>query len=82
MVGVESEVYRPFRTVGHLGLELRRLRQEAGLTQAELAERAGVSRRWISQVERGHERAEAGNLMRVVRALGLSLRLEPVVDYL
>ena len=82
MVGVESEVYRPFRTVGHLGLELRRLRQEAGLTQAELAERAGVSRRWISQVERGHERAEAGNLMRVVRALGLAVRFEPAVDYL
>lgn len=72
-----TEFYRPFRTTGHLGMELRRLRQEAALTQAELAQRADVSRRWLSQVERGHPGGEITNLMKVTRALGLSLRFEP-----
>ena len=72
-----TEIYRPFRTVGHLGMELRRLRQAAKLTQAELAHRAGVSRRWISLVENGHSKAEVGHLMKVARALRLSVRFEP-----
>ena len=71
-----SQFYRPFRTVGHLGMELRRLRHEADLTQAALAQRADVSRRWLSQAERGHAGGEIGNLMKVVRALDLSLRFE------
>lgn len=71
-----TEFYRPFRTVGHLGLELRRLRHAAGLSQADLAQRADVSRRWLSQIERGHPGGEIANLMKVVRALDLSLRFE------
>ena len=74
---MDSDFYRPVLTVGQLGMEIRRLRLAAGLTQAELAERAGVSRRWVGQVERGHLRAEADKVMRVVRALGLAVRLEP-----
>lgn len=34
------------------GRELRRLRKEAGLTQAELAEKAGVHKMYVSQMER------------------------------
>ena len=74
---VGSEFYRPVLTVGQLGMEMRRIRLAAGLTQAELADRAGVSRRWLGQMERGHLRAEADKVMRVVRALGLAVRLEP-----
>ena len=69
--------YRPVSTMGQLGMEMRRLRLAAGMTQAGLARRAGVSRRWLGHLERGHPRAEADKLMRVIRALGLSLRLEP-----
>lgn len=64
------------RTVGQLGFEVRRLRETAAMTQAELAELAGVSRRWLGRLEGGHEGGELGNLMRVVRALGRQLRLE------
>ena len=71
-----SQFYRPFQTVGHLGMELKRLRQAAGFTQATLARRADVSRRWLSQTERGHPGGEIANLMKVVRALDLSLRFE------
>lgn len=76
---MSSEFYRPVLTVGQLGMEMRRLRLAAGLTQAELADRAGVSRRWLGQLERGHLRAEADKVMRVVRALGLAVRLEPAL---
>lgn len=68
---------RPFNTVGALGAELRRYRAAAGLTQQQLAERSGVSRRWIGLCEKGHPRAELGNLMRVARALGLAVRFDP-----
>ena len=74
-----SNFYRPVSTMGQLGMEMRRLRLAAGLTQAGLAQRAGVSRRWLGQLERGHPRAEADKLMRVVRALGLSVRFEPAL---
>ena len=74
-----SNFYRPVSTMGQLGMEMRRLRRAAGLTQAGLAQRAGVSRRWLGQLERGHPRAEADKLMRVIRALGLSVRLEPAL---
>ncbi|WP_420620307.1 helix-turn-helix domain-containing protein [Candidatus Poriferisocius sp.] len=67
---------RPFNTVGALGAELRRHRAAAGLTQQQLADRSGVSRRWIGLCEKGHPGAELGNLMRVARALGLALRFD------
>lgn len=71
-----SELFFSFNTVAALGDELRRLRLDAGLTQAELAERAGVSRRWIGAAEKGYVGGEMGNLMMVVRALGMKLVFE------
>ena len=67
---------RPVRTVGQFGFEVRRLREAANMTQAELAEHAGVSRRWIVRLEGGHGGGELANLMKVVRALGHQVRLE------
>lgn len=71
-----TEEYFPFNTVAGLGHEIRRLRKRAGLTQAGLAERAGVSRRWVGNVEKGHIGGEIGNLMMVVRALETALVFE------
>ena len=68
--------FRHVQTVGQFGQEVRRLRESADLTQAELAERAGVSRRWLGRVERGHTGAELDNVMRLTRALGLTLKFE------
>jgi len=61
------------RTDDKLGASLRKLRLAAGMTQEELAERAGVSARTISDVERGlrtgvhHDTAR-----RLAAALGLA----------
>lgn len=65
--------FRNLHTVGQFGQEVRRLREAAELTQAGLAEQAGVSRRWLGRLERGHTGAELDNIMRLTRALGLSL---------
>ncbi len=73
---MKEERFYSFSTTGFLGHELRRARIAAKLTQAELGERAGVSRRWISQMEKGHLGSEVGRLMSVVRALGLQLQFQ------
>lgn len=60
-----------------LGWAIRDARSAAGLTQHDLAERAGVSRAWLARVEAGHRKAEIELLMRTVDALGLSFSLGP-----
>lgn len=52
---------------------IRATRRAHGLTQAELAERAGVGRQWLVALEKGHERAEQGKVVAVLHALGLTL---------
>src|SRR5438874_5795724 len=60
-------------SVGSFGEVLRRFRIEAGLTQAELAERAGLSVRGISDLERGVRQAPyRDNVRRLAEALQLS----------
>jgi y4mF family transcriptional regulator len=50
-------------------------RQDLGMSQVELARRAGVSRKWISEFESGKSTAEFGLVLRVLDALALSLEL-------
>lgn len=51
-----------------LGGRVERCRIEAGLTQAELAERAGIGKRTLERIEAGRG-AELVTLIRVLRAL-------------
>lgn len=60
-------------TVEDLGHVIRERRKLLGMDQASLAERAGVSRQWVVEVERGKARAEIGLVLRVLRALGVDL---------
>ncbi|WP_427007971.1 helix-turn-helix domain-containing protein [Pseudarthrobacter sp. H2] len=61
------------------GAIIRARRQERGLSQQFLAEAAGVSRKFIVDLEAGHERAELGKTMAVLHTLGLSLTAtEPI----
>ncbi|MFT7711240.1 helix-turn-helix domain-containing protein [Clavibacter tessellarius] len=67
------------RTTRTLAAELRHRREELGLTQAGVAEMAGVSREYVVRLESGKAGSEIGSMMRVVRALGceLSLTVDP-----
>lgn len=60
-----------------LGLALRDRRRSLSLTQADLALRAGVSRRWLSDFEAGKPTAEVGLVFKVASALGLFLDVRP-----
>ncbi|MBI3504662.1 MAG: helix-turn-helix transcriptional regulator [Proteobacteria bacterium] len=66
---------RPARnpaTAAALGIALRRLRLDAGLSQENLATRARVHRTFIGLVENGHRDPSVGSVSRVIGALGLT----------
>ena len=63
-----------------IGEQLARLRQEAGLTQAQVAKRIGTTASAISRYENAeYDRYELRTLQRIVRACGgrLDIILEP-----
>lgn len=55
------------------GALIRHQRHSQGWTQQALAHAAGVSRKFLIDLESGHERAELGKTMAVLAALSLSL---------
>ena len=54
----------------HVGENLRRLRQAAGLSQTTLAEAAGISRRTVINLEAGEANISLSGLDRLAEALG------------
>jgi HTH-type transcriptional regulator/antitoxin HipB len=56
-----------------LGAFIRDRRSQLGLDQAQLAKKAGTSRKWLIEVERGKPRAEIGLILRTLKALGVTL---------
>jgi len=65
------------RTTAGLGREIYKLRRHQGITQAELARRAGVSRDWLIRLEQGHDRLEVGKVFAVLDTLGVEAVLSP-----
>ncbi len=55
-----------------LALNLRRLRLDRGLSQEELAHRAGIDRTYISALERQVYAASIDKLERLAKALGVA----------
>ncbi len=60
-----------------LGRYVRDRRRKLDLTQVQLATSAGVSRRWLSDLEAGKETADFGLVLRTLRALGVVVDLQP-----
>lgn len=52
---------------------LRELREAAGITQVELAEKLGESQSYVSKVERGERRLDLVQLRCFCRAIGVAL---------
>jgi HTH-type transcriptional regulator/antitoxin HipB len=63
-----------------VGLVIRERRRALGLDQATLAQRIGVSRQWVVEIERGKPRAEVALVLTALRVLGLAVRAEPRTD--
>jgi HTH-type transcriptional regulator/antitoxin HipB len=65
------------RTSNDLGHLIRDSRRKAKLTQSDLAGRAGVSRKWVIDIERGKRSAELSLVLRTLSALGIELDAKP-----
>src|SRR6202789_3998581 len=61
-----------------IGDRLERRRIDAGLTQAQLAEEAGISKRTVERIEAGHS-ADFVMLVRILRVLNLLEALDQSV---
>jgi transcriptional regulator with XRE-family HTH domain len=58
---------------------IRQSRQRSGLTQAELARRAGMARSVVNMYEHGRRQPSVDALARILAAAGVELRAGPVV---
>lgn len=69
---------QPFRlyTAASLGPAIRKYREEAGLTQAELAEVTGLNRTYLSNLEQGRETEQLRRIIRILKHLGVRATLK------
>lgn len=63
------------RAALYAGIAIRDAREEAGLSQTELAARIGIAQSALSRIEAGRANLTLGTLQRVTDALGLPLTL-------
>jgi HTH-type transcriptional regulator/antitoxin HipB len=61
------------RTPADLGTLIRRTRKKLRLDQSTLANKIGVSRLWLVEIEKGKPRAEIGLILRALDALHINL---------
>jgi transcriptional regulator with XRE-family HTH domain len=65
--------------LAELGGRLARIRLERNLTQGQLAEQAGVSKRTVERLESGAVATRLSGFIRVCRVLGVLERLDTLV---
>lgn len=68
------------RTPRELGAVIRQARLDARMSQQDLAARAGVSRPWLSELEKGKRTAEIGLVLRLLAAAGLSMQIDTATE--
>lgn len=69
------------RTVDDVAELVRDRRKQLGLSQMELARRAGVSRQWLVDLERGKPTAEVSLVLRTLAAAGMQLDARDPTHY-
>lgn len=80
-LGVDNPAPLPVRrTVRELADHVRSWRKLRGLTQDQLAQRAGVTRRTISRIERADQAVGLETWLRVLHALGILGGLAQAID--
>lgn len=63
------------RTAEQLSVLLQAFRKQAGLTQADVASRLGVTQQTVSSLERNAEKVSAGRLLTLLSTLGAEIVL-------
>lgn len=56
-----------------LGEKVKAARNMAGMTQVQLAKKAGLSGDWVCSIERGHRRPDLCTVMHIAHALQITL---------
>ncbi len=69
---------KPFRlyTAASVGPAIRHYREEAGLTQEQLADMAGLNRSYLSELEQGRETEQMRRILRLLKLLGVRATLQ------
>ncbi len=68
------------RTTQDLGNAVRATRLRQGLTQQEVAQRAGLSRQWLAGLERGSANPTWDVVLRLAGALRATVSFDPEAD--
>ncbi|CAG4908868.1 MULTISPECIES: helix-turn-helix domain-containing protein [Acidithrix] len=68
------------RSIRDVAAAVRGRRKDLGLSQAELAEMVGVSRKWIYEFEGGKPRAEFALVLGVLEYLGLTIMISQDIE--
>lgn len=76
--GDEALSYVGMRSPSRIGRALRSARQDTGMTQAELAAAAAVSREAVSLLENGQRGARVETLNAILFSLGYELAFVPM----
>ncbi len=63
-------------TAVSIAAALKHYRQQARLTQAELAERTGLNRTYLANLEGGKETEQLRRLIRVLKELGVRITIQ------
>jgi transcriptional regulator with XRE-family HTH domain len=63
-----------------LGALVERVRRNAGMNQRELAERLGISQRYVSELESGKAKRIDDHYFRILSLLGITLNAEFDID--
>jgi transcriptional regulator with XRE-family HTH domain len=69
---------QPFRvyTTASLGHAIKHYRQQAGLTQEQLAEQVGIDRTYLSRLEKGEGTEQLRRVIVLLRRLGVRATLQ------
>jgi transcriptional regulator with XRE-family HTH domain len=59
-----------------LGKQIKAIREHRKLTQVELAKQAGLAQGFISTIERGGVSVNVEDLLKIIEALGVSVKFE------
>jgi transcriptional regulator with XRE-family HTH domain len=73
-----SDQEQPFRvyTAASIGPAIRHYRLQEGLTQAELADRVGLTPSYLSRLENGQETEQLRRIVATLKQLGVRMTLQ------
>lgn len=75
----EREQFEAEAEAFYSGQLLRDVRKEAGMTQAEVAEKIGANKSYISRIENGLIVPTATSFFRIIAAMGMQVQITKVV---